>query len=334
MDERRLGVSSLARLESVATLDSREVQALADFQHGVLTRGQALLSGLTARQVDYRVTSGRWSRLHAGVFLTQPGRRDRASAHSAAVLACGPGAVLSHASAAVELGLVRSVPPLVHVTVPWTRRVADHDGVHVHRAMQVADATEEWQWPPRTSVERTVIDVAAQGTPDDAIAVAALACQRGLTWYEALRDELAVRARHPHRTVLAEALADIGEGSQSTLEVRFVRDVARPHGLPAGRLQLSTRAGVHDVGYDEQKVLIELDGLAFHGSLRSRVADTRRDRRGASRGWLTVRVVWVDVALHACATAVDVGAVLNDRGWTDQVTACRRRDCAVRVGTR
>jgi len=38
--------------------------------------------------------------------------------------------------------------------------------------------------------------------------------------------------------------------------VRFVRDVARPHGLPAGRLQLSTRAGVHDVGYDEQKAFL------------------------------------------------------------------------------
>ncbi len=204
----------------------------------------------------------------------------------------------------------------------------------MHRAMRVVDATEVWQWPPRTSVEQTVIDVAALGTADDAIAVAALACQRGLTWYRPLRDELAGRVRHPHRTVLGEALADIGEGSQSTLEVRFVRDVARPHGLPAGRLQRSTRAGIHDVGYDDQRVLVELDGLAFHGDVRSRVADTRRDRRGAGRGWLTVRVVWVDVALHACTTAADVGAVLNDRGWMDRVTPCRRHDCAVRLFTR
>ena len=314
----------------MATLDRRELVALADFQHGVLTRDQALRSGLTRRQVGYRVTSGRWSRLYPGVFLTQPGRRDRAVAHSAVVLACGAGAVLSHASAAVDLGLVRTAPAFVHVTVPWTRRV-EHHGVQVHRASRVVDATEAWQWPPRTSVEQTVIDVAAMGTADDAIAVVALACQRALTWDEPLRAELARRARHPHRRVLEAALADIGDGSQSTLEVRFVRDVARPHGLPAGRRQRSTRAGVHDVGYDDQKVLVELDGLAFHGDLRSRVADTRRDRSGAGRGWLTLRVVWVDVAVHACETAVEVGAVLNDRGWTDRVTPCRRRLCAVRV---
>ena len=202
----------LATLDGVATLDSGELRALADFQHGVLTRGQAMRSGLTPRQVDYRVTSGRWSRLHAGVFLTQPGRRDRASAHSAAVLACGAGAVLSHAQRGRRSRTGPHRAPARHVTVPWTRRVVDREGVDVHRAMRVVDATEVWQWPPRTSVEQTVIDVAALGTADDAIAVAALACQRGLTWYRPLRDELAGRVRHPHRTVLGEALADIGRG--------------------------------------------------------------------------------------------------------------------------
>jgi hypothetical protein len=195
--------------------------------------------------------------------------------------------------------------------------------------------------PPRSGsgrrerrVEQTVIDISALGTPDEAIAVAALACQRGVTWYRPLRDELDRRVRHPHRAILAKALADIGEGAESTLEVRFVRDVARPHGLPPGRLQRATSSGVHDIGYDEQKVLVELDGLAVHGDLRSRTADTRRDRRGAGRGWLTVRVVWVDLALHACATAVDIGAVLGDRGWADRVSPCRRRDCAARLATR
>ena len=334
MDDGRPTGSGSATLADVGTVDSSDLQALAAFQHGVLTRDQALRGGLTPRQVDYRVTSGRWARLHAGVFLTQPGRADRDSRHSAAVLACGTGAVLSHASAGVELGLVRVVPPVVHVTVPWTRRVGPHDGVQVHRAKTVEDATEVWQWPPLTSVEVTVLDVGARGTADEAVAVAALACQRGRTWDEPLRAELARRERHPHRRILAAALIDIGAGAQSTLEVRFVRDVLRPHGLPAGRLQRSTRAGVHDVGFDEERVLVELDGLAFHGDLRSRVADTRRDRRGAARGWLTVRVVWVDAALHACTTAVDMGAVLNDRGWTGRVRPCRRRDCAARHTSR
>ena len=151
-----------------------------------------------------------------------------------------------------------------------------------------------------------------------------------MTWYEALAAELDRRARHPWREVLSEALDDIGGGSHSALEVRFVRDVVRAHGLPTPRAQRPTSAGTHDAAFDDQKVLVELDGLAYHGDAWSRTSDSRRDRRSAGVGWLTVRVVWVDVALHACATALDVGAVLAQRGWAGQVRACRRRDCVAR----
>jgi len=107
--------------------------------------------------------------------------------------------LLSHWSVAHDLGLTRAVPKLVHVSVPLTRRVVEPPGVVVHRT------------------------------------VAALACQRGLTWYEALAAELGRRARHRWREVLSEALDDIGGGSHSALEVRFVRDVVRAHGLPTPR---------------------------------------------------------------------------------------------------
>ena len=304
--------------------------ALAVHQDGVVSRAQALASGLSARQVEWRVSSGRWVRLYPGVFLTQPGRDDRRSANSAAVLACGSGAVLSHWSVAHGLGLTRAVPKLVHVSVPLTRRVVEPPGVVVHRTVGALDASQAWQWPPRTSVEQTVIDVAALGTADDAVAIAALACQRGLTWNEALAAELGRRARHRWREVLSEALDDIGGGSHSALEVRFVRDVVRAHGLPTPRAQRTTSAGTHDAAFDDQKLIVELDGLAYHGDAWSRTSDSRRDRRSAGVGWLTVRVVWVDVALHACATALDVGAVLAQRGWAGQVRACRRRDCVAR----
>lgn len=305
--------------------------ALADFQHGVVTRAQALDAGLSDRQVKWRVTSDRWVRAYPGVFLVEPGRRDLSSTHSAAVLACGQGAVLSHASAAFGFGLLRYAPAQIHVSVPPERRVTVRKGVVVHRSAYALDATEDWQWPPRTSVEQTVRDLAATGSADDAVAIAALACQRGLTWYARLQQELDQRPRHPWRELLSAALADIGDGSESTLEVRFIRDVARPHGLPTGRRQIGTRVGVHDVGFEEQRLLVELDGLAYHSDARSRASDARRDRRGAGSGWLTIRAVWSDVALHYCYLAVDIGAVLRERGWTGPLRACRRRVCAVRL---
>lgn len=93
-------MTSLTPLDPLGGLD-----ALVLGQHGVLSRDQALAIGLTTRQIEWRMSTGRWARLHRVVHLTQPGREDRPMRTSAAVLACGHQAVLSHASAAVEHGL-------------------------------------------------------------------------------------------------------------------------------------------------------------------------------------------------------------------------------------
>ena len=81
--------------------------------------------------------------------------------------------MLSRWSVAHGLGLTRAVPKLIHVSVPLTRRVVEPPGVVVHRTVGAVDASQAWQWPPRTSVEQTVIDAAALGTADNAVAIAA-----------------------------------------------------------------------------------------------------------------------------------------------------------------
>jgi very-short-patch-repair endonuclease len=127
-------------------------------------------------------------------------------------------------------------------------------------------------------------------------------------------------------------LADVADGAESAMEIRFVRDVERAHGLPRGRRQLSVHPDgrqIHDVGYVEQRVLVELDGRLGHEGPAERVQDGMRDRRGATSGWLTMRAFWRDVAGFPCDLAVETGAVLNNRGWQDRVHPCRRRPCAV-----
>jgi predicted transcriptional regulator of viral defense system len=119
----------------------KDLADLAALQDGVVTRRQALAAGLSVRQVEWRLTSGRWVRAHAGVYQTQPGRRDQASAESAAVLACGTGAVLSHWSVAHHVGLARSAPKQIHVSVPSARRVVNPLGVTVYRTVRAVDAS-------------------------------------------------------------------------------------------------------------------------------------------------------------------------------------------------
>ena len=142
------------------------------------------------------------------------------------------------------------------------------------------------------------------------------------------------RARPPRPASLARGPLGCARRHRKRLPQRVggaVRPGRRPGSRPSDTASPGpTSAGTHDAAFDDQKVLVELDGLAYHGDAWSRTSDSRRDRRIAGVGWLTVRVVWVDVALHACATALDVGAVLAQRGWAGQVRACRRRDCVVR----
>lgn len=67
-------------------------------------------------------------------------------------------------------------------------------------------------------------------------------------------------------------------------------------------------------GTTRRKVLIELDGLAFHSTPRARITDGRRDRSTVMDGWATLRAYWPDVVDTPCALTKDVGALLSSRG--------------------
>ena len=94
------------------------IAALALRQHGVVSRRQLRALGLDDNAVSYRVRAGRLHRLHRGVYAvghTVVGARGR---WMAAVLACGPDAALSHASAAALWELRPSEATWIDVTVP------------------------------------------------------------------------------------------------------------------------------------------------------------------------------------------------------------------------
>ena len=198
--------------------------------------------------------------------------------------------------------------------------------------MRHADSrVDDLHWPWRTRVEETILDLTELGTVDDITALLGRAFQRGRTTEASLRSLLAGRARHPHRALLQDLLADVASGAESAMEVRFLRDVERAHRLPRGRRQAPLTIGavrVHDIAYDEQRVLVELDGRLGHDG-EDRVRDGIRDRRSATRAWLTLRGFWRDVAGAPCALATEVGDVLNQRGWCGRARRCRRHDCVV-----
>lgn len=310
------GTSTLSAVPIELPLLLREA---AERQAGVVTATQAVRAGLSRTVVRSRVRSGRWQRLHHGVYATFSGDPSRTAVLWAAVLYAGPGAVLSHRTAA-ELGrLVDEPSDLIHVSIPADRRVSPAPGLVLHISKRAREAVHPARLPPQTRVEETVLDLADSArTIDDAVGWITRALGRRLTTQTRLRDALAVRQRIRWRRELTELLSPDKSGLMSVLERRYLRHVERPHGLPPGTRQARVRHGdrteYRDILYEHFATCVELDGQLAHPS-EARWRDIRRDNAVAADGGVTLRYGWLDVTARACLTAAEVDRVLRRRGF-------------------
>jgi hypothetical protein len=164
--------------------------------------------------------------------------------------------------------------------------------------------------------------------------------QRRLTTVKRLRQDLDARARHRHRALLNDLLADVGDaGAESPIELRYLRDVERAHGLPKGSRQES-RSGLpymSDVDYEDFALIVELDGRTGHEGV-GRFRDMDRDNRHALVDATTLRfghydlasrpaplpsrstVHWQFGATSRCSSAAETASPF-------QTMTCYSRDC-------
>jgi len=141
------------------------IHALADAQHRVVSRKQLLGEGIGSDAVRHRLRLGRLRAVHNGVYAVGPGALIREGRWMAAVLACGPDAVLSHRAAAALWGIVRNARATVDVTA--TRRLPARKGITTHFARLPFDEITTHNGIPTTTVPRTLADLAATDTQQE-----------------------------------------------------------------------------------------------------------------------------------------------------------------------
>jgi very-short-patch-repair endonuclease len=292
---------------------------LIHFQRGVLSRAQALESGIGSGTVIARLRGGHWQRLHRGVYATFTGEPGREAILWAALRRVGPEAVLSHHTAAELSKLTPRQSQLIHVTVPRQIHLRAIPGIALHRSSRIDQARHPSLSPPRTRIAETTLDLAgAAADLDDALAWLARACGGRLTTPGLLRAALGQRARIRWRTELAIALDDIADGAHSILELRYVRRVERAHRLPRARRQVRSAIGQHtgyrDALYEDFGVAVETDGRVAHPP-EAHWQDQRRDNAAAADGVVTLRYSWTDITQRPCQVAGQVAATLRSRGW-------------------
>ena len=300
--------------------------ALVRNQQGVVTRQQLADQSVTRSRLRANLDAGRWRAVHREVYAVHRGPLLRLGEIWAGLLACGPGAVLSHETAAELDGLLDPLlGGVVHVTVPVARRVVAEPGYQVHYLHRLPEARHPTRVPPRLRVEDTVLGLTdAAPTANQAMAWILLACQRRRTTPVLLAAAMDRRKKMRWRSMLTGAIEDALTGTQSLLESTYLHHVERAHGLPRSTWQqaavLLARRIRRDALYEAYLTVVELDGRLGHEGDRFR--DMRRDNATTVTGRASLRYGWADVYGNACGVAGEVAVVIRARGWTGHPRRC------------
>jgi hypothetical protein len=280
------------------------ISALGAEQHAVFHLDQLTELGLSSSAVRKRAATSRLHRIYFKVYSLVPRELLTREGHwMAAVLACGPDAVLSHRTAAALLGLRPTDRAKIEVSVPRRSRPR-HPGIEVHRSTTLtpADVTIE-NGIPCTTVARTTLDLAAVMPRRVVERVLDQAEAMGVFDLNAFHDQLARNPYHPGAPLLRSVLEEHYVGSTLTaseLEEAFLA-LTRRLGLPEPRVNQWIDLGDGgpmirgDFVWYEQRVIVETDGAKFHGTAQARERDPLRDQRAILAGWQPVRTTWDQV---------------------------------------
>ncbi len=280
----------------------QSVAILAEAQFGLITRTQALALGLTNQQITYRLGNGRWKLVHRNVYRINGAARSWAQDAMGACLWAGDSAALSHQAAARvwEFNSFQRVGIEISTVAPKR----DHDvPFRVHRvSTALSKEIVTASGLPTTSVRRTILDLTgirhprSEGVLDQALA-------RDLTslgqmwllyeeeWTKGRRGIAILKARLSERTP--------GRGPDDS-ELEFLLDkIIREYALPEPKRQYSialiTRGIRVDYCYPEARLIIEVDGYAFHGNRSAFDSDRERDAELQAGGWRVLRFTWAQL---------------------------------------
>jgi hypothetical protein len=263
--------------------------------HRVVGRHELAAIGVGRGSIAHWLRIGRLYLLHPGVYAVGHPEVSLHGRWRAAVLACGPGAALSHRDAGELDGFYSSRRRAIDVTAPGrSRHKSALITVHRPRTLHPDDVTTK-DGIPVTTVARTLLDLAEVLKPH----------QLRRAWNESQRLELfdlkairATMARGVGRRGLKPLAALVSEqldapATKEQFQARFDDEVVRPFGLERPIYGAPLLGYEIDALYPRERLAIELDSFEFHG--RSRAAHERDRVKQLDlqlAGYTVVRLTW------------------------------------------
>jgi Protein of unknown function (DUF559)/Transcriptional regulator, AbiEi antitoxin len=247
---------------------TQAIRELAEHQHGVVDWRQLRGLGAGESLLKRRVDAGFLLPVFRGVYAVGHSRISRMGCWMAAVLASGPGAVLSHGSAMTLWGLRGSHGPVEVLRQAGGPRYKRR-GIRLHqtRSLPPEQVTVE-QGIPVTTPERTLLDMAARLDAKQQERALVAGDKNGcLRWAELQR--LVARGRGKKgvgrlRRVAMEVDPSAADAA-SPLEVDFLV-LCREFGLPLPQVNVLVEGILVDFYWSAERVIVETDGYMYHAN--------------------------------------------------------------------
>lgn len=297
----------------------REALRLVAAQHGAFAASQAVALGVPPTTLRSGALRGLYEEAHDGVFFVAGSSGSWRRSVVAAVLSEGDVAAASHQTAAFLHGFVGRRGDDIHVVARrWLRR--RRAGINVHESTDLIPGDiESIDGIPTTNATRTVVDLGATAPwlVPGALGNAIRAGSTGLDEVERFVARVARRGRRGVGVIrpLIRDRRRWERRTESELEDRFARivhDFDLPSPVPqftvcddAGRFVCRA-----DFAYPSSRVLIELDGFAFHAGESAFQRDRTKQNRAILLGWSVFRYTWRDVVDRPEAVAAELHTVL------------------------
>jgi hypothetical protein len=265
---------------------------LAENQRGVVAWYQLARLGFGSSAIERRVSASRLHRIHRGVYAVGHSALSTEGKLMAAVLACGPGAVLSHRHAAELWGIQRTSRPAIDVTT--TRNIRARRGIAPHRVKGIERADRTIRHGiPVTSVARTLLDL-AEVVPRRRLERAVDEAERRRLFD--LKQIDAVVKRNPGRRGLKPLKSVIENATEppltkSELEHLFA-DFCIEHDLPLPAYNAIVEGYEVDAAWIDRKLIVELDSWRWHGGREAFETDRERDAALQLAHYRVIRVTW------------------------------------------
>lgn len=282
---------------------------------GIIARSQAIQGGLSVRSVDRAVASGRWQRVLPGVYRAAQHELTQVGWIRAVSCWAGPGSHLAGSAALwwwevipsfegpVQINMAPhrrlSVPVPLRHRIALTRCIIDPRDLRIHRAIGVVGL-------PR-AVLLGAVEMGAKGS---VMLDRALQRRVNLAEIELALVRLAGCRGATRATALVAAAQDGAAAESERLLVRLLRQSDISGWVVNKPLAVAGRRRFPDFLFSAHKLIIEVDGWAFHHQADRFDDDRRRQNALILQGWRVLRFTWHQLSHQPAEVVSEIRAAM------------------------